>query len=165
MSESVKKINQADLIAFVVGEARLLDERRYQDWYELFADDGVYWIPLQHDQVDAVSHNSLMHEDKLLLRLRVERLGHARAFSQQPVSRGLHVLQQPTVERLDPENNDYLIRTSYTYLEARGEEQIMLGAVSWHTLLVDAQGRLRIRTKRVNLLNCDAALPSVQLFP
>ena len=29
--------------------------------------------------------------------------------------------------------------------------------------LVD--GTLRIRLKRVHLLNCDAALPSIQLFP
>jgi hypothetical protein len=31
--------------------------------------------------------------------------------------------------------------------------------------LVQLDGRLRIRLKKVELLNCDAALPSIQLFP
>jgi hypothetical protein len=30
--------------------------------------------------------------------------------------------------------------------------------------LTQVDGRLRITLKRVNLLNCDAALPAVQLF-
>jgi 3-phenylpropionate/cinnamic acid dioxygenase small subunit len=163
MSKNTSPDREA-LIAFVLNEARLLDEKRYEEWYGLFTEDGHYWIPLQYDQEDAVSHNSLMHEDRLLLRLRIDRLSHPRAFSQQPASRSLHVLQQPGVERCEPAANEYLVRTPFTYLEARGEEQLMLGAVAWHTLVADEQGRLRIRLKRVNLLNCDAALPSVQLF-
>jgi len=158
-------ITRDDLVAFVLNEARLLDEKRYDEWYALFTDDARYWIPLQHGQLDAVTHNSLMHEDKLLLRLRIDRLSHARAFSQQPVSRSMHVLQQPGIERFDSAANAYLVRTPFTYLEARGEEQLMLGAVSWHTLMVDDEGQLRISLKRVDLLNCEAALPSIQLFP
>ena len=30
---------------FLVREARLLDERRFVDWLELFTDDVVYWMP------------------------------------------------------------------------------------------------------------------------
>lgn len=153
-----------DLVAFVLNEARLLDEKRYEEWYALFTEDAHYWIPLQHDQPDAQSHNSLMHEDKLLLRLRIDRLGHARAFSQQPASRSLHVLQAPQVERLDTAANEHVVRTPFMYLESRAESQIVLGAVAWHTLVADASGALKIRLKRVNLLNCDAALPSIQLF-
>ncbi|MGJ7530717.1 aromatic-ring-hydroxylating dioxygenase subunit beta [Variovorax sp. GB1P17] len=153
-----------DLIAFVLNEARLLDEKRYDEWYALFAENAFYWIPLQHDQADPLSHNSLMYEDRLLLRLRIDRLGHDRAFSQQPSSRSLHVLQTPGVERFEPQANEYLVRTPLTYLEARGESQLLLGAVVWHTLAADAEGKLTIRLKRVNLLNCDAALPSIQLF-
>ncbi len=80
-------------------------------------------------------------------------------------SRSQHVLQRPWVERFDPAANDYLVRTPFVYLEAQGEDQLMLGGVAWHTLSADEAGRLRVRLKRVNLLNCEAALPSVQLFP
>jgi len=87
----------------VYAEARLLDEQRYEQWLDLFTEDGYYWMPLVHDQQDARLHASLMHEDKLLLRIRVERLAGRRTFSQQPKSRSHHLLQQPTVESMDEE--------------------------------------------------------------
>src|SRR5205823_7375544 len=37
----------SDIAAFVLREARLLDEQRYAEWLELFAQDAVYWIPTQ----------------------------------------------------------------------------------------------------------------------
>jgi hypothetical protein len=74
------------------------------------------------------------------------------------------VLQRPEVEKMDPAANEYLVRTAYVYIETRGEDQQVYGCTAFHTIaLVD--GRLRIRLKRVHLLNCDAALPSIQLFP
>lgn len=33
-------------IDFVYHEARLIDEKRFDEWYELFADDALYWMPL-----------------------------------------------------------------------------------------------------------------------
>lgn len=32
-----------EAIRFVLQEARLLDEKRWDEWLELFAEDGVYW--------------------------------------------------------------------------------------------------------------------------
>ena len=63
-----------ELVDFVLYEARLIDRGRYEEWLELFAEDGVYWMPLAPGQTDARLHASLMHEDKLLLKIRVERL-------------------------------------------------------------------------------------------
>jgi len=153
-----------DLIELVYREARLIDEKRFEEWYALYAEDAFYWVPLTHDQPDGDNHTSLAYEDKLLLQLRIERLKSPRAFSQQPLSRCLHVLQRPEIESMDATRNQYVLRTAYVYVEIRGEEQQTYGCTAFHTLtLVD--GVLRIRLKRVNLLNCDAALPSIQLFP
>ena len=63
-----------DLIDFVVAEAALLDELRFEDWLQLFTEDGHYWMPLAHGQTDPRLHASLMYEDKLLLQERVARL-------------------------------------------------------------------------------------------
>ena len=87
------------LVAFVYAEARMLDEQRFEDWLALFTDDGHYWMPLVPGQQDPRLHTSLLYEDKLLLRVRVERLAGARTFSQQPRSRCHHLLQQPMVEQ------------------------------------------------------------------
>lgn len=152
-----------ELVRFVVREARLLDERRFDDWYGLFADDAYYWVPAAPGQTDPLNHNSLAYEDKLLLQLRIERLKSPLAYSQKPASRCHHLLQTPEVEKRDPARGEYLTRTQFIYTETRGDESQRYAATAWHTL-VRGDGGLRIRLKRVDILNCDAALPSIQLF-
>ena len=112
-------ITEQDLIDFVYREAELLDERRFEEWYELFADEGHYWIPLRADQPDPRDHVSLMYEDKLLLKARIERLAGARTHSQQPESRCQHVLQRPSVIAMDAVKREYATRTRYLYVEAQ----------------------------------------------
>jgi len=156
-------MNEAELARFVIREARLIDEKRFDEWYELFADDAYYWVPLVPGQTDPLVHNSLAYEDKLLLKLRIERLKQPTAYSQKPQSRCLHVLQAPEVEKSDPARGEYLTRTPFMYTETRGDESQRYAAIAWHTL-VGASGGLRIRLKRVDILNADSALPSIQLF-
>ena len=152
------------LIDFVVGEARLLDEKRYAEWNALFTDDAIYWVPLVADQPEGHDFTSHLHEDKLLRELRIERLKSPRAFSQQPPTRSLHLLQVPTVEPADPARPDeHRVRTVFQYVESQGDELHTFFGVCWHRLVVE-DGALRIRQKRVDLINSDAALPAVQLF-
>ena len=146
---------------FVRREARLIDEKRLDEWYELFTEDARYWVPASPGQPDASQHNSLAYEDKLLLKLRIERLKSPRAYSQRPASRCLHVLQQTEIEQA--EGGVILTRTPFMYTETRGDDSQRYAATAWHTLLVEGND-LKIRLKRVDLLNCDAALPSIQLF-
>ena len=150
----------SDPIQFVIREARLLDEKRFDEWYELFTEDGHYWVPASPDQPDPLNHNSLAYEDKLLLKLRIERLKQPNAFSQKPGSRCLHVLQAPDVEKAD---GGFIVRTPFMYTETRGDESQRYAATAWHTL-VRSSGNLRIQLKKVEILNADAALPSIQLF-
>lgn len=154
--------NQA-LIDFVLAEARLLDELRFDDWLQLFTDDGHYWMPLTHGQTDARLQASLMYEDTLLLKVRIERLKGARTFSQQPISRCHHLLQTPTVETRDDVAGLYTTRTAFHFVETRRDEQTLYAGWATHTLRVTAAG-LRIQLKRVDLVNCDAAFGSMQLF-
>ncbi len=152
-----------DLIDFVVNEARLLDAKQYDAWNALFTDDAIYWIPAAPDQEDGLTHASHMYEDKLLRDLRIERFKSPRAYSQQPASRCHHLLQSPVVQARDDAANRYQVRTEFHYTEAQGDEmQFFVGTVFHHLTMVD--GALKMTLKRVNLLNCDAALPAVQLF-
>ncbi len=156
-------ISKQDLIDFVVREARLLDEKRYEEWNALFTDDGYYWVPLVPDQDDGAQHTSHLYEDKLLRELRIERLKSPRAFSQQPPSRSHHLLQTPTVEAFDGAANRYVVRSEFHYTESQGDELQFYVGTTFHHLVVQG-GVLRMTLKRVNLINCDAALPAVQLF-
>ena len=152
-----------ELIDFVYREARLIDQHRLEEWLDLYCEDGHYWMPLEWGQTDPCLTCSMMYEDKLLLGIRVERLKGNRTFSQKPKSRCHHVLQAPQIDSRDEAANAYVTWTPMHYVETRGDEQTLFAAWATHTLTV-RNGRLEIKLKRVDLVNCDAALGSIQLF-
>ncbi len=156
--------DDAALVAFVYREARLIDEQRFDEWLALFAADGRYWMPLEYGQTERRLMASLMDEDLFLLRLRVERLRGNRTYSQKPRSRCHHVLQAPQVDRHDPAANEYVVWTPMHYVETRQDRQDLYALWATHHLAV-IEGALRIRLKRVDLVNCDAAFGSIQLLP
>jgi 3-phenylpropionate/cinnamic acid dioxygenase small subunit len=156
-------VSEATLVKFVYHEARLLDEKRFDEWYELFTDDARYWMPLTRGQPNGETFTSLFYEDKLLLKVRIERLRHPNAFSQQQPSFCQHVLQAPEVESVDPGANRYVLRTPFMYFETRLDQQLILAGVTWHHLSW-LDGAVRLRLKKIELVNCDAAFPSIQLL-
>ena len=160
---SANSPSDSRLAEFIYREARLLDEKRFDAWYELFTDDARYWMPLTRGQPDGRTHTSLFYEDKLLLKVRIERLRHPNAFSQQQPSFCQHVLQQPAREESGPAAGDFQMRTPFMYVETQLDTQIVLAGVAYHHL-ASIDGALRIRMKKIELVNCDAALPSIQLL-
>ena len=120
-------------------------------------------MPLAPGQTDARLHTSLMYEDKLLLKIRIERLAGARTFSQQPKSRCHHLLQRPEVESMDASAGRFVLRTAFHYVETRLDAQQLYAGWATHTLLATTAG-LRITLKRIDLVNCDAAFGNIQLF-
>jgi 3-phenylpropionate/cinnamic acid dioxygenase small subunit len=152
-----------ELIDFVVREARLIDQQRFDEWLDMYADDAFYWMPLEWNQTDPRLTCSLMYEDKLLLSIRVERLKGARTFSQKPKSRCHHVLQTPQVDSRDAAGNSYVTWTPIHYVETRLDEQTLYAAWVTHHLSVE-DSKLKIKLKRVDLINCDAAFGNIQLF-
>lgn len=157
-------VTTADLVDFVYDETELIDSRRLEDWLALFAEEGIFWAPLTPGQPDYDLHTSLYHEDRLLLQLRIERLHSAKAYAQQPLSRCQHVMERPRVLEADATANRYVVTAKMVYVETRLDEQIVLAGRLTYTLRREAEG-LRILLRRLDILNCDAALPSIQCFP
>lgn len=154
---------EEDLVAFVIREARMLDEWRLEEWLELFTEDSIYWMPLEPNQTEEKLTTSLLYEDKLLLTVRVRRLTGEFTFSQQPPSRGHHLLQRPTVDSMDETGNEFIVHTPFQFIEARGDAKEIYAGWARHTLTVE-DDTLKIRMKRVELVNCDAAHHNMQLF-
>ena len=152
------------LIDFVYHEARLIDEKRFEEWYGLYADDCRYWMPLMRGQPEGAGHTSLFDEDKLLLKIRIERLHNPKSYSQAQPSWCQHILQAPSIERRDPQSALAVLRTPFMYLEYQQDQQEVYAGVAWHHLRRE-DGRIVIVLKKIELLNCEAALPSLQLFP
>jgi 3-phenylpropionate/cinnamic acid dioxygenase small subunit len=77
---------------FLVHEARLLDEGKFDDWLALFTADAWYWVPSEPDQGDPQQTVSLIYDDRRLLETRVRRLASPRMYSQEPRSRTSRVV-------------------------------------------------------------------------
>ena len=152
-----------EIIDFVIHEARLLDHHRFEEWLALYTDDAYYWMPLEWGQTDPKLVGSLMYEDKLLLQIRVERLKGNRTFSQKPKSRCHHVLQTPQIDSRDDAKGEYVTWTPMHYIETRYDDQQLYAAWATHTLTL-VGGVLKIKLKRVDLVNCEAAFGNIQLF-
>jgi 3-phenylpropionate/cinnamic acid dioxygenase small subunit len=149
-------IDRAAFEEFLVHEARLLDERRFRDWMELFAEDGAYWVPAVPDQVSPFAEASLFYDDRDLMRTRVERLEHPRIHVQTPPSRTAHLVGNVIVEEIDAASGEVLVGSTVIMVEYRDEAQRVFAGRQHHRLRREGAG-FRIVQKRVDLINCDSA--------
>ena len=155
--------SEKQLVDFVLDEAVLLDSQRFEEWLALFDAEGRYWMPLTPGQTDARLQTSLMDEDPLLLRIRIERLKGSRTFSEQPRTRCHHLLQTPRIDMMDTTRGLYRLKTAFHYVETRLDQQQLFAGWATHDLVHKPEG-LRIQLKRVDLVNCDAAFGNISLF-
>jgi benzoate/toluate 1,2-dioxygenase beta subunit len=82
----------ARFTGFLLDEAELLDARRLDEWTSLFADDAVYWLPMDPDQASPGDGLNIIYDDRPRLLDRVSRLGSGLAFSDEPHSVTSHTL-------------------------------------------------------------------------
>jgi benzoate/toluate 1,2-dioxygenase beta subunit len=143
---------------FLLHEARLLDEAKFDDWLALFTAEAWYWVPSEPDQADPVETVSLIYDDRRLLETRVRRLASPRMYSQEPRSRTTRMVGNVSIEDADP--NACTARSKFMMIEYRREQQRLFGGTMLHRL-VQSAGRIMIAWKRVNLVNCDAPLDGI----
>ena len=143
---------------FLLHEARLLDEARFDDWLALFTPDAWYWVPSELDQADPHNTVSLIYDDRRLLETRVRRLASPRIYSQEPRSRCSRMVANVSIE--DAEGRAAMVRSKFLMIEYRREQQRLFAGTAWHRL-VQIEGSIRIAWKRVDLVNCDAPLDGI----
>jgi len=145
---------------FLMHEARLLDDGRFDEWLALFTEDAWYWIPTESEQKSPFDTVSLIYDDRRLLETRVRRLASPRIYSQEPRSRTSRIVGNVTLEEASPDRSACTVRSKLIVLENRRDSQRLFGGTALHRL-VQLDGNLRIAWKRVDLLNCDAPLDGI----
>ena len=138
----------SEVEAFVLREARLLDEQRYAEWLQLFADDAVYWIPAQASQSSPHEALSIIYEPKNLLAMRVERLSRKEMHVQSPPSRTVHHVSAVEVDGDEA-------RSSLIVAEWRAGQSRFFAARVLHRLRRGTDG-WQILLKRVDLIDGEA---------
>ena len=135
---------------FLFHEARLLDERRLQEWVALYSDDAEYWVPYAWGQKSPKEHVSLFYETKSLLGMRIDRLERELSPLDSPMARVNHYLTNVTVE----EGAELTARAQLLFVEyRRGEQRWFAGRATWR--LRPRGESFLIAAKRVDLLNAD----------
>jgi benzoate/toluate 1,2-dioxygenase beta subunit len=155
---------------FLQHEAQLLDDGRFDDWLALFTPEAWYWVPSEPDQADPFETVSLIYDDRRLLETRVRRLSSPRMYSQEPRSRTSRMIGNVTIEETSPAlvrsrgrvEWGYTVRSKFMMIEYRREQQRLFGGTALHRL-VQADGRVMIAWKRVDLVNCDAPLDGITI--
>jgi len=145
---------------FLLHEARLLDEAKFDDWLALFTAEAWYWVPSAPGQDNPHDTVSLIYDDRRLLETRVRRLASPRMYSQEPRSRTSRIVANVTIEDAEPNRMAATVRSKFTMIEFRRDTQRLFGGTAFHRL-VHAGGGIRIAWKRVDLVNCDAPLDGI----
>jgi len=144
-------------------EARLLDERRFEDWLALFAPECLYWVPGTPHGADPRKEVAVSFDDRRQLEGRVYRLRTGYAWSQVPASRTARLVSNVEVFRTTAPST-LMVRSTFLVTEFRAGETRLLSGWYAHRLAEHAGG-WQILVKQVNLIDCDQALrnPSVIL--
>ncbi|MGH8993551.1 MAG: 3-phenylpropionate/cinnamic acid dioxygenase subunit beta [Acidimicrobiia bacterium] len=120
---------QHEITQFVFHEARLLDEREFHEWLELFADDIHYVMPTRYNRLrremdkefSAADGCAFFDEDKDSLSRRITRLDTGMAWAEDPPSRTRHlftnvrVLPTDTATEFEVHANFLLYRTRHEH--------------------------------------------------
>ena len=148
---------------FLEREARLLDERRFEEWLALFAPECLYWVPGTPKAGDPRKEVAISFDDRRQLEGRIYRLRTGYAWSQVPASRTARLVSNVEVFRT-AEASTLMVRSTFLVSEFRAGETRVLSGWCGHRL-AEQTGGWRILVKQVNLIDCDQALrnPSVIL--
>jgi benzoate/toluate 1,2-dioxygenase beta subunit len=140
---------------FLYQQAELLDTKQWQAWIDLFADDGVYWMPADPAHQHWEGMPSIFAEDKNLMNVRMKRVLHPDAWSQRPLWGTNHVVSNVMIQDAKP-NGDVVVRSRFHMMELRRDDvRHFAGQYTHH--LKKAKGGYRIKLQRVDMTNAQAA--------
>ena len=138
---------------FLFRQSELLDNKLWQDYIDLFADDGVYWMPVLPEQTEWEGSASIFAEDKLLMSVRMGRVTHPNAWSQAPMWATNHVVGNVVIE--SESGKEVVVRSRFHMMELRRDNVRHFGGTYRHILVKQGDG-FRIKLQRVDLFNGQA---------
>jgi len=139
---------------FLYREAWLLDERRFEDWRDLFTEDGHYWVPARPEQTGWASEVSLFLDDRQNIQARIDRLRHPRIHAQTPPSRTVHAVTNIHLSEEQSTSQVLHVCSALSMAEWRaGQHLTYHGRVQHHLVVTDKS--FRIRLKRVDLIDAE----------
>lgn len=151
-----------DVIHLVGLECALLDDRDYLKWLDLFADDAVYWLPLDRRAVEPEAQLNLVFESRAKLTIRVQRLVGDKIHAEQPPSEVARMVSGTRM--LDHDEQSCTARSTYLAVVNRlGATRLVSGHLTHR--LVRVGGELKILERRLDLLGAGGPLEDLTFLP
>jgi 3-phenylpropionate/cinnamic acid dioxygenase small subunit len=145
-----------DAYELLAREAHLLDDRDYEGWLGLFADECLYWMPVDPEAEEDTMRLNVFYDDRPAMEDRVVRLNSGSAYTEEPISLTSRTFS--AVQVTLGEEGSAVVRSNYMLIVHRSGEQRVLGGRCLHRL-IRQDGALRISQKRVTLLGADTPQP------
>jgi benzoate/toluate 1,2-dioxygenase beta subunit len=145
---------------FLIEEAALLDDRRFEDWLALYDDDAYYWAPVLADA--AVRGLALAHydEDRIQMQARVKRLQQPTAYSEQPPMRAVRLVGNVRILETLPDDavrvGSRLIVHTFRNSAVIADMRAVHAAAVQHLLRPRGAG-FRIGWKRIDLVDAQGS--------
>ena len=149
------KLAPAEIVEFLYHEARLLDDRLFEQWLELYTEDARMWVPTRLDQGPEDLQVSLVSDSRFYMEYRVNRLRHPAIHSQLPPAQAARTLSNIVVEQEGTGGGDTIIRSNFVMIESRLDVHRFFGGHYRHWLRRAGDDFL-IARKEVYLTNADS---------
>ena len=146
---------QHEVEQFLYRQADLLDSKRWQDWIDLFAKDGVYWMPPDPSYKTWDGTPAIFAEDKNLMNVRMKRVLHPDAWSQRPLWGTNHVVSNVVVDGKS-RNGNLIVRSRFHMMELRRDDVRHFAGLYTHHLKKTKKS-YEINLQRVDMTNAQAS--------
>ncbi len=146
---------QREVEELLYRQAEALDSKAWQEFIDLFTDDGMYWMPPAPHYTTWDGMPSIFAEDRDMMTVRMKRVSHPRAWSQQAEWGTNHVVSNVVIEKIDPKSGDIQVRSRFHVVELRRDELRHFAGSYRHHLRRTKHG-LRVKLQRVDMVNAQA---------
>lgn len=148
--ELLKRVEQ-----FIYREARLQDDHEYDAWEALWADDAIYWIPANGDDIDPETQMSIVYDNRSRIGVRIRQFYTGKRHTQNPRSRLRRVVSN--IEILNVENGVVRAASNAMIFESNLRADTVWATRNEYLLRPEGE-TFRMSRKKVMLVNNDKAL-------
>lgn len=140
-------------------EAKILDDKQYQEWEQLYTDDAFYVVPIDPETENFAESLNMIYDDKRMRQMRVERMVQGFSPSAVAAARTIRTISRFTVESVS--DTEVTIKSAQMLSAYKRNTFDTFGGELTHTIALSADGDPagdRIRQKVVRLVHSEDAV-------
>ena len=146
-----------ELMPFYIREAWLLDERKLNEWLDLFTEDVLYFMPRRKNvprreaqrELTPLGDLAILEEDRRYLEMRVARLDTGMAWAEDPPSRTRHLIGN--LEATPLENGEVQAKTAFLVYRSHLETDHQLFSGCREDVLRKVKGAWKVSRRTIVL--------------